>query len=155
MSMKLKPLSLKATAEYIRIHHRHHPPPHFHKFSIGVMEGEDLLGVCVVNKPTARALDDGFTAEVTRLATNGTPTACSMLYGAAWRAAKGMGYTRIYTYTLESEPGTSLHAAGWCRDGTVKGRTWDTPSRPRTNSNSVQLEDKVRWIQTSRSEVSR
>ena len=148
VSMKLKPLSLKAAAAYIREHHRHHKPPRFHKFSIGLIdENEKLVGVCVVDRPTARAFDDGYTAEVSRMATDGTKNACSMLYGAAWRAARGMGYERIYTYILDSEPGVSLRAAGWRLDGQVKGRSWNTPSRPRTDKTAVQTQDKTRWIQ--------
>ena len=145
--MRLKPLSLKAAGTYIREHHRHHKPPRFHKFSIGLLTDGELVGVCVVGRPTARAFDDGFSAEVSRMATDGTKNACSMLYGAAWRAAKGMGYDRIYTYTLQSEPGVSLRAAGWREDGVVKGRSWNTPSRPRVDKTEVQQEDKIRWIQ--------
>jgi hypothetical protein len=145
--MRLKPLSLKAAGAYIREHHRHHKPPRFHKFSIGLLDDGELVGVCVVDKPTARAFDDGFSAEVSRMATDGTKNACSMLYGAAWRAAKGMGYDRIYTYTLQSEPGVSLRGAGWREDGTVRGRSWNTPSRPRVDKTEVQQEHKIRWIQ--------
>ena len=145
--LRLKPLSLKAAGAYIRDHHRHHKPPRFHKFSIGLLVDGELVGVCVVDRPTARAFDDGFSAEVSRMATDGTKNACSMLYGAAWRAAKGMGYDRIYTYTLQSEPGVSLRAAGWREDGTVRGRSWNTPTRPRLDKTEVQREHKIRWIQ--------
>ena len=43
-----------------------------------------------------------------------------------------MGYTKIITYILESEPGTSLRASGWKleADG-VGGSDWNVPSRPR------------------------
>ena len=49
----------------------------------------------------------------------------------------------VITYTLASEPGTSLVAAGWVRDAEVVGRSWDTPSRRRTDQHPT--EDKVRW----------
>ncbi|KKL52335.1 hypothetical protein LCGC14_2286450, partial [marine sediment metagenome] len=57
---------------------------------------------------------DGWTLEVTRVCTvNGFKNAASMLYGAAWRAAKAMGYKRVISYILDSEKGTSLVAAGY------------------------------------------
>jgi hypothetical protein len=43
-----------------------------------------------------------------------------------------------------SEPGTSLRAAGWRVIGSVKGRSWSTPSRPRIDKSP--LEDKLKWI---------
>lgn len=67
----------------------------------------------MVGRPVARHLDDGFTAEVNRTCTDGCPNANSALYGAAWRAAKAMGYTRLITYTQEGESGSSLRGAGW------------------------------------------
>ena len=66
-----------------------------------------------------------------------------MLYGAAWRAAKALGYRKLITYTLASEEGASLRAAGWEVVGEVKGRSWNTPSRPRVDKNPAQ--DKFRW----------
>jgi hypothetical protein len=67
----------------------------------------------MAGRPVARHLDNGFTLEVNRTCTDGTRNANSMLYGAAWRAAKAMGYTRCITYTQADECGASLRAAGW------------------------------------------
>jgi hypothetical protein len=70
--------------------------------------------------------------EVTRVATDGTKNACSALYGAAWRAAKALGYHRLVTYTQEGESGASLRGAGWKVIGQRKARCgWDTPARHR------------------------
>jgi len=77
------------------------------------------------------------------VATDGTRNACSMLYGAAWRAAKALGYRKLITYTLASEPGTSLRAAGWSVVGEVRGRSWSCASRPRVDKHPLQ--DKLRW----------
>src|SRR5256885_16380595 len=55
--------------------------------------------VAAVGRPVARHLDDGLTLEVTRVATDSTPSACSILYAAAWQAAKALGYRRLITYT--------------------------------------------------------
>jgi len=61
----------------------------------------------------ARSYDDGRTLEVNRTCTDGTPNANSALYGAAWRAARALGYLRLITYTQEGESGASLRGAGW------------------------------------------
>lgn len=108
------PLSFRAACAFVFEHHRHNKPPRGTKFCIGVVDEEGTLrGVAMVGRPIARAFDDGRTAEVNRTATDGCPNANSALYGAAWRAAKGMGYRRLITYTRTDEPGTSLRAAGW------------------------------------------
>lgn len=89
-------------------------------------------------------LQDGFTCEVTRLATDGTTNACSMLYGAARRAAKSLGYRRIITYVLASETGNSLRAAGWVKSKQASaGGSWDRPSRKREDNHPT--EPKTRW----------
>lgn len=115
MSLRLIPVSFPDAAAYVTEWHRHHPrPPRGHKFSLGVLDIDGLLvGVAIVGRPNARALDDGRTLEVTRLATDGTRNACSRLYGAAWRAGRALGYDRLVTYTQDGETGASLRAAGW------------------------------------------
>jgi hypothetical protein len=138
------PVSLREANEFVEATHRHHRKVAGHKFSIGVVdEVGRLRGVAIVGRPVARARDDGFTLEVTRLATDGCPNACSALYAAAWTAAKGMGYRRLGTYTLVSEPGTSLLAAGWRVVHEVRGRSWDTPSRRRGDRHPTV--DKYLW----------
>src|SRR5205085_12020733 len=128
----------------VAAHRRHHPPPRGHKWSIAVEEQGQIVGVAIVGRPVARALDDGFTLEVTRLCVRpGVPNACSMLYGAARRVAKEMGYRRIVTYTLAAEPGTSLRASGWTDAADVPGRSWSRTSRPRTDRHPTT--DKRRW----------
>ncbi|VXC82011.1 hypothetical protein SPHINGOT1_20174 [Sphingomonas sp. T1] len=109
------------------------------------MAGEDgaLVGIAVVGRPVARALQDVLTMEVTRLCTDGEANGCSMLYGAARRAAVAKGYRRGLTYILASETGASLRAAGWRFLWRVAGRSWDTPSRPRTDKHPT--EDKVAY----------
>jgi len=115
----------------VGLHHRHHIAPQGGKFAIAVALGEDVVGVSIVGRPVSRRLDDGWTAEVIRLCTLGQQNACSMLYAASWRAAKGMGYGRLITYILSEEKGTSLHASGWRLVGQRGGGEWNRPSRPR------------------------
>ena len=101
------PITLKDARAFVAQHHRHHEPGTHGLFAVAVArEGaEDVAGVAIVSRPSARMLCDGWTAEVTRCATDGTPNGCSALYGAAWRAARALGYRRLVTYTLKSEGG--------------------------------------------------
>jgi hypothetical protein len=78
-------------------------------------------------------MDNGWTLEVTRCCTDQTRNACSMLYAAAWRAAKALGYRRLITYTLASEGGSSLKAAGWKVIHQTRAQSWDRQSRPRVD----------------------
>ncbi|AKZ59177.1 hypothetical protein SAM23877_6132 [Streptomyces ambofaciens ATCC 23877] len=145
MSLHVRPLTLKEANALVGSWHRHHRPVVGHRFSIGVFdEGGAPHGAAIVGRPVARAVDQSAVAEVTRLVTDGHKNACSMLYAAAARAASAMGFERIQTYTLASEPGTSLRASGWVLDGTTRGRSWSCESRPRVDTHPT--EDKQRWV---------
>ena len=141
--MTLQPVTLTEAIAFVNQHHRHHIGPVGGLFAVGVGDGESVIGVAIVGRPVARMNQDGWTAEVTRLCTLGSKNACSMLYAAAWRAARALGYRRLITYTLDTEPGTSLRAAGWREIGAVKGRSWHTPSRPRVDKHPTQ--GKICW----------
>ncbi|MFF3669888.1 XF1762 family protein [Microtetraspora malaysiensis] len=111
--LKPIPVTLQTARAFIAWTHGHLPPPQRATFVIGVATDDGtLVGVVIAGRPVARSFDDGFTVEVTRLATDGTANACSALLTAAWRAARAMGHRRLITYTLATEPGTSLRAAG-------------------------------------------
>ena len=143
--LRVVPISLRAANAYVAENHRHHPATRGHKFSVAVRDQHDeLRGVAIAGRPVARMLDDGETLEVLRVCTDGTKNACSMLYGAVRRAAIAMGYppARVFTYTLATEPGTSLHAAGWRRDAESRGGEWGRTERPRETHNS---DPKIRW----------
>lgn len=138
------PLPLGEANAFVAQHHRHHQPTVGHKFSLGVAdETNTIRGVAIVGRPVARFLDDGLTLEVNRVATDGCPNACSALYGAARRATFALGYRRLITYTLDSEPGTSLVAAGWKLLGERGGGSWSVPSRPRVDK--FPLQGKLLW----------
>lgn len=140
------PIELREANEFIAAVHRHHAPVVGHRFSIGAVDESGLLrGVCVVGRPVARlAGHPREVAEVTRLATDGTYNACSILYAAAARACKAMGFRRIQTYTLPSEGGASLRASGWVCEGEAGGGQWKhTDGRPRRTDQPT--EAKARW----------
>ena len=148
MRLTVTPLGLAEANAFVARHHRHHPPVVGHKFSLGAAMGGEVVGVAIVGRPVARMRDDGLTLEVTRLCTDGTKNAGSFLYGAASRAAFALGYRRIGTYIMASEPGVTLVAAGWRRVAEVRGRSWSCPSRPRIDLHPQQ--DKILF---ERSEV--
>lgn len=136
------PITLKEANAFVEQHHRHHKPVTGHKFSIGCTDGEKIVGVAIVGRPVSRYLDDGWTLEVNRLCTDGTHNACSMLYAAAWRAARAMGYHKLITYILESEKGVSLKAAGWKCVGQAGGLRWTGKRRPEVDLYPAQMKIK-------------
>jgi hypothetical protein len=125
-------VTFRAACSFVAELHRHNKPPRGHKFSVGLFDGERMVGVAMAGRPVARAFDDGLTVEVNRTCTDGTRNANSMLYGAVWRAAKAMGYRRCITYTQADESGASLKAAGFVK---VK----DLPARASWAESSVKL----------------
>lgn len=146
--LRVVPCDLDEANAFVRQHHRHHQPVVGHKFSLAVADEANIVRwVAIVGRPVARMTDDGMTLEVTRVATDGCPNACSALYGAAWRATRALGYLKLVTYTLASEPGTSLRASGWKLVGETPGRSWSVPSRPRVDKHPLQK--KLRWEVTA------
>lgn len=153
MSLAPIPVTLREAMAFVASTHRHHRPPRGGIFAIGACltssatERFPLVGVVIVGRPVARRLQDGWTAEVTRLATTGYRNACSLLYRAAWRACRGMGYRRLITYTLAAEGGASLRGAGFRLVGETGGGSWSRISRPRVDMHPTQR--KLRWEMVS------
>ena len=143
--MMVVPITLGEANAFVRYHHRHHPAVIGHKFSIAIAEGANVHGVAIVGRPVARMADDGWTLEVNRCCTDGIKNGCSMLYGAAWRATKALGYRRLITYTLPAEGGASLRASGWKLIGLKGGGNWNSPSRPRINTSELMQGQKLLW----------
>lgn len=137
---------------FIGEHHEHNEPPRGWRFGAGIRNGGRLIGVVSVGRAVARAYKPAEVVEANRvcirrdipreLAWN----ACSMLYGWAAREAKKRGFRRIISYTLQSEPGTSLIAAGFKPEAKLPARRrgWDAPGRPRDSSRTPN-EAKIRW----------
>lgn len=127
------PISLREANRFIEKHHRHSGRAQGCKFCVALSDGHGTLhGVAVVGRPISRYLDDGRTAEVTRLCTDGILNGCSFLYGCCARIAREMGFRKIITYTLAEENGASLRASGWlCAPGFRGGGSWNVPGRPR------------------------
>jgi hypothetical protein len=141
--LMVQPIDFSEACEFVRQHHRHHRPPSGYKFCVAVNDGARVVGVAIVGRPVARLSDNGWTLEVTRCCTDGTKNACSALYSACWRAARAMGFSKLITYTLREEGGTSLRAAGWRCLGEAGGGSWNRAVRPRADDHPLQT--KLRW----------
>ena len=149
--LSARPIELKDANAFVDSLHRHHDPVHRDKFRVAAYDGDKLVGVVQIARPVSRMLDDGRTAEVVRLCTDGTKNACSFLYARAARAAAALGYDRIITYILETESGSSLRAAGWHFQTVTSGGEWSRPSRPReTTAPSCR---KQRWEKNLKEET--
>ncbi len=142
--LQIVPCTITDARAFVAAHHRHHGAPVSGLFAVGVARDGQIVGVAIVGRPVARMAQDGWTAEVTRLcALDGERNACSMLYAACWRAARALGWRRLITYTLASEPGVSLVAAGWRLVGEAGGGSWSRTERPRVDKHPTQ--GKLRW----------
>ena len=145
MSLRVVPLSFDSACALVAKLHRHHEPPLGHKSSAGLLLDRRIVGAVIASRPIARVFDEGLTIEVTRLATDGTENACSMLYRAVWRSAKPIGYRRLITYTQADESGASLRAAGFVKVAELPPRKgWNTPSRPRA-LNGTENVPRILW----------
>lgn len=145
-SLSIVPITLAEAHVFVRGHHRHHRPAQGGLFGVAVAARGVICAVAVVALPVARlaaAHEGDFTAEVRRLASDGTRHACSMLYAAAWRAARALGYRKLITYTLLEERGASLRGAGWRCIGRTGGGSWSRKDRPRIDL--APLQRKLRW----------
>ena len=131
-------------------HHRHHPAPRGHKFSVAVENGPTRVGVAVVGRPVSRVIQaaEPLTLEVTRVCIWGnralTRNATSKVYAAAAKRAKALGYTKLITYTLaDEESGVSLLASGYTPTHRSPGGSWNCATRPRTDKAPTGA--KIRW----------
>ncbi len=145
MSLRIEPATLTQVNAYVEQHHRHHKKVQGHRFSLLVKnENNEIIGACSVGRPVARGCDPYLTAEVTRLVTDGTKNACSILYAASARACKAMGFTKIQTYILDTELGTSLKASGWQYETTTSGGDWNSKSFKNRRTDQP-MNPKQRW----------
>lgn len=148
-NLEVVPVAQAVAKRFVRDHHRHCPPPAGWRYGAAVTNGSQMIGVVMVGRPVARKLDHTKIVEVNRLCIREDIAdglgwnACSLLYGWSARQAKAKGFEKIVTYTRVDEPGTTLIASGWAKDGVVKGRSWNCPSRSRQDGKNVV--DKQRW----------
>lgn len=143
MKLRIVPISFNAANRFVASHHRHHKAVVGCKFCVAIEDGENIRGVAIVGRPVARCLDNGFTVEVNRCCTDGVKNGCSMLYGAARRVARELGYLRVVTYIMHDETGASLRAAGFKLAAVTRGGEWSRAGRLRLPVNDSNF--KLRW----------
>ena len=159
MSLEITPIGLDEANAFVDLYHRHHKAVPGCKFCIAVSDMVEVVsygtrvigtirGVAIVGRPVGRMLDDSWTLEVNRLCTDGTRNGCSMLYSAAWKAARALGYKRLITYTLPEEGGASLRGAGWRCLGETGGGSWNRLVRPRIDPDELLRGQKLLWEAT-------
>lgn len=143
--MEIRPITFRQACEFVNREHRHHKATVGCKFCIGLFDGTQMKGCAICGRPVSRYLDDGLTCEINRLCTDGTPNACSMLYGAACRTARAMGYKKVVTYILETENGASLKASNFECEGIAGGTHW---TGERDRGQDIPREMKQRWVRS-------
>jgi len=148
MKLQVIPVTLREANDFISAFHRHsgRTARDGGRFAIGATDGSTMWGIAIVGRPLARLLNDGYTAEITRVCVmpNAPKGCCSFLYGRCWRIWQQMGGKRLVTYTLQHENGHSVRGAGWKIMGDVKSGSWSRDGRERT-WHPINGQQKFRW----------
>lgn len=151
MTAQLVPITVTDARRFVAEHHRHNRPPVSWLFGVGLECGGELIGVAMAGRPVSRHQDDGRTLEITRVCTTGTTrNVNSRMYAALCRAGRALGYLRVLTYTLESESGSSLRAAGFAPTGEARGDNWARRNHERYDTTlwgerTIPEEGRIRW----------
>jgi len=150
VSLEIIPITIRAANEFVEMYHRHNKKVQGARFAVGCISNNELVAVGIVGRPVARKLDNGLTAEITRLCAKpeAPKNACSFLYGRCWRIWQQMGGKRMITYTFRKEAGGSIRATGWRMIGATKGfgdhlKGWQTRANREKQENVK--EPKFRW----------
>lgn len=149
--MNVVPITLREANDFVESFHRHNgrTARNGGKFAIGLAHDGELIGCAIVGNPLSATFMDGVTAEVLRncVRDESPKGACSMLYGACWRAWRAMGGQRLVTYTLPAEGGFSLRGAGWKVVGITKpvANGWRKNDHLTREWQPIMGEQKLRW----------
>lgn len=145
--MRIEPCTVSEARRLVKQWHRHLEDVQGGLFAAKVTVDGETVGVALAGNP-ARVWQGTGRLAISRVAlkTKHINNAASMLYGAICRAARELGYTEAWTYTLPEETGKSLKAAGFEDMGLNKGGEHDRPSRRRKPAKHP--EQKRRWRRT-------
>ena len=141
------PLTLKDANKFVKEFHRHNKDCRGHRFSIGAIYKDELVGVAIIGRPIARKLDQKLIAEVLRncvkpAAPKGT---CSFLYSKAIQVWQVLGGKKVITYTLETEKGSSLKAVSFKNVSKTPVFKYGWTNRKNRILPETQKVRKVRW----------
>lgn len=144
VKLTIRPITCAQAKKWIYDHHRHSQPQQGQMWSICAMRGDELVGVAVCGRPTNVTMQQRGYLEIIRVCVlEGVEGCCSMLYSRCRRIGQLMGYERFCSYTLPSESGSSLRAAGFDCVAKVRGGSWNRKGRTRTDKHLIQ--DRLRW----------
>lgn len=143
----LRPITVKAAIRWCVTVHRHlRRELAGARFAVSVVDRTGALrGVGLVTSGP-RVWEGTGRCNIARVGTDGVKNGCSMLYGALCRAARALGYREAWTYTLPSEPGASLRAAGFEEMGHTRAEEHDRPNQPKRRRRAAEQPcAKRRW----------
>jgi len=142
---KIIPVSLKEANRFVEAFHRHCKKIVCHKFSLGLVFNENIIGVAIVGRPVSRALDNGFNVEINRVCIlPGYKNANSLFYARIKKICQLMGYQKIITYTiLDEESGSSLRAINARVD--IITKSYDPSDVGKRVFNELYRKPKIRW----------
>lgn len=143
--LEVRPITYKAACAYISEHHRHIGKPQGWLFGAAAFVAHEIVGVVMVGRP-ARLLQDGTTAQLHRVCSDGTFNAPSFLIARGRRAAAEVGYRRVFSYTQPGESGASMRAAGFRLVRVTRAQDYDRPCRARAKQPLV---PKLVWLWTA------
>ncbi|MDF5754842.1 XF1762 family protein [Spongiactinospora sp. TRM90649] len=111
--MAVEPVGVQTARAFVAWTGEHAAPPTTADIVLAATTGAGtLVGVVFAGGPACWRVDDGRTAEVLCLATDGTPNACTVLLDAVWRAALAAGHRRLIACASAGASVTSLRTAG-------------------------------------------
>ena len=85
---EIVPLTIEAAMAFLKEHERHYKSEANPLFAIGISVNDELCGAAVIGERNGDA-------ELAHIYSVGEYMGYTVLYGAAWRATKAMGYKRM------------------------------------------------------------
>lgn len=86
-TLNLVPLTVEQAEKFLTSHERHYKSNALPVFALGISDGA-ICGAVIVGV-------SGEDAELSHIYSDGESLGYTLLYGAAWRAAKALGYVRM------------------------------------------------------------
>jgi hypothetical protein len=145
-SLHLVPLRFREAGDLIDQYDPLFPAPQGMLFALGAVDSDGVLrGAVMVGRCVNRHLDNRWTVEVNRCASDGTRGVAGMLYAAAADAARALGCRRIVAYTVEGEKTRPLRDAGFSKIADLPGHSgWNRANRYRRDDGTAG-KPHIRW----------
>lgn len=150
--LTFRPVTRTQARAFVDDYHSHHDAHTVDVFRIGACVDGALVAVVVAGTPTAEALDNGLTWEVTRLCcSDAAPKyTASRILARIRHVAAAAGVDLLVSYTRIDERGTCYLASNYTPVAVVRGRRHNTGNRaarylPGLEPQSTEVIDRVRW----------